>query len=462
MSISSIRSGLLCAYTMLFILPASLYAQQDMSIFLRDNLIQSNIAGNPAAMTGQKIAVALPDLHLGVQNGSFHLGDMFVKTNQGEFFNLEKALSKMEETGNKHRSFFDVAGLAIAMRVGERMQVTVSQSFRSGFQLRYPKALAGVAWYGNAAYLDQTLDLSSVASVLAYNNIGLGLSGKLNEKLAIGARLNILSGMACMNTVDGQLKIRTSGENYQLDVDSDLRLQTVGMPDLTKEGIRDIRTDEIRSNAFSWNNPGVSLDLGATLRPNESLELGLSVSGLGGISWNSLSLDQSSRGMRTFEGVTINLFDKQEGEFTGVSLQDSVFGVLGLGTVNAAFSSALPVRALATVRYTAGSDLSYGATLQYIGWNGISGAGCSAQVQRRLGRVLSLGALGGFNTVSGFQAGASAIFEFGPVQLFLISDDIIPFFIPDAGGGLHFRGGINIVPLKKRAGKVPPEPDGQG
>jgi hypothetical protein len=76
--------------------------------------------------------------------------------------------------------------------------------------------------------------------------------------------------------------------------------------------------------------------------------------------------------------------------------------------------------------------------------------------------VLSLGALGGFNTVSGFQAGASAIFEFGPVQLFLISDDIIPFFIPDAGGGLHFRGGINIVPLKKRAGKVPPEPDGQG
>ncbi|MFN9955417.1 MAG: DUF5723 family protein, partial [bacterium] len=112
------------------------------------------------------------------------------------------------------------------------------------------------------------------------------------------------------------------------------------MPDFTKEGIRDIRTAEIRSNAFSWNNPGVSLDLGATLRPNESLELGLSVSGLGGISWNSLSLDQSSRGMRTFEGVTINLFDKQEGEFTGVSLQDSVFGVLGLGTVNAAFSSA--------------------------------------------------------------------------------------------------------------------------
>jgi hypothetical protein len=110
-----------------------------------------------------------------------------------------------------------------------------------------------------------------------------------------------------MNTVNGQLKMRTSGENYQLSIDSDLQLQTVGMPDLTKEGIRDIRTEEIKANAFSWSNPGVSLDLGITLKPVEALEMGLSVSGLGGIAWSKRSLDQSSRGERTFEGVTINL-----------------------------------------------------------------------------------------------------------------------------------------------------------
>ncbi len=456
------RSGFLCASAMLFIMPASLSAQQDMSIFLQNHLIQSNIAGNPAGFTGKKIAVALPDVHLGVQNGAFHLGDMFAKTNQGEFFNLEKAISKMEDTGNRHRSFFDVAGMAVVMRAGERTQFSVSQSFRSGFQVRYPKALAGVAWYGNAAYLDQTLDLSFVTSVLAYNNIALGMARKVSGKLDFGVRLNILSGMACMNTVDGQLKIRTSGENYQLNVESDLQLQTVGMPDLTKEGIRDIRTEEIKANTFSWTNPGMSLDLGVTLKPVEALEIGLSVSGLGGIAWSERSLDQSSRGERTFEGVTINLFDQQEGKFTGVSLQDSVFGVLGLKTTTAAFSSALPVRALATARYTNGKDLCYGAALQYLTWNDISGAGFSAQAQRQAGRHLSLGAIAGFNTFSGFQAGASAVLQFGPVQFFLISDDIIPFFIPDAGGGLHFRGGINIVPGKKSARKALTEPEGQG
>jgi hypothetical protein len=64
------------------------------------------------------------------------------------------------------------------------------------------------------------------------------------------------------------------------------------------------------------------------------------------------------------------------------------------------------------------------------------------------------------NTFSGFQAGASAVFKLGPVQIFFISDDIIPFFIPDAGGGLHFRGGINIVPGTKKAKTVMPEPVG--
>ena len=460
MLLIQIRSGFLRVCVMLLVLPEILSAQQDMSIYLQNNLVQSNIAGNPAGMTGYKIAAALPDLHLGVQNGSFHLGDMFAKTNQGEFFNLEKAISKMDETGNRHRSFFDVAGLALVMRAGERTQISVSQSFRSGFQIRYPKALAGLAWNGNAAYLDQTLDLSSVASVIAYNNIGLGVARKVNDKLTFGARLNILSGMACMQTVEGRLKMRTSGENYQLNVDSDLQLQTVGMPDLTKEGIRDIRTEEIKGNAFSWTNPGLSLDLGITLKPVEALELGLSVSGLGGIAWSKLSLNQSSQGVRTFEGVTINLFDKQEGEFTGISLQDSVFGVLGLKTTTAAFNAALPVRALATARYTTDGNLFYGATLQYIGWNGIHGAGLSAQVQRQAGRVLSLGAMAGFNTFSGFQAGVSAILKLGPVQLFLISDDIIPFFIPDAGGGLHFRGGINIIPGNKKANTAVPEPVG--
>ena len=445
----------MCA--MLLSLPATLPAQQDMSIFLQNNLIQSTLAGNPAGMSAGKVAVALPDVHLGVQNGSFHLGDMFVKTNQGEFFNLEKAISKMDETGNKHRSFFDVAGLALVVRAGERTQFSISQSFRSGFQMKYPASLAGMTWYGNAAYLDQTLDLSSVASVIAYNNIGLGVARRLNDKLTLGARLNILSGMACMQTVSGQLKMRTSGENYQLTVESDLQLQTVGMPDFTKEGIRDIRTEEIRSNAFSWTNPGLSLDLGITLKPVEAVELGLSVSGLGGIAWSGNALSQSSSGIRTFEGVTINPFDNQVGEFTGISLQDSVFGVLGLKTATAAFSAVLPVRALATARYSAGNNLSYGAVLQYISWNGVSGAGISAQVQRQAGRVFRLGAMAGFNTLSGFQAGASAVVKLGPVQLFLISDDIIPFFIPDAGGGLHFRGGINIVPGQKKAKTVTPE-----
>ncbi|MFN7830784.1 MAG: DUF5723 family protein, partial [Bacteroidota bacterium] len=200
MLLIQIRSGFLRVCVILLVLPEILSAQQDMSIYLQNNLVQSNIAGNPAGMTGYKIAAALPDLHLGVQNGSFHLGDMFAKTNQGEFFNLEKAISKMDETGNRHRSFFDVAGLALVMRAGERTQISVSQSFRSGFQIRYPKALAGLAWNGNAAYLDQTLDLSSVASVIAYNSIGLGVARKVNDKLTFGARLNILSGMACMQT----------------------------------------------------------------------------------------------------------------------------------------------------------------------------------------------------------------------------------------------------------------------
>jgi hypothetical protein len=457
MHLRTVQTSFLRVCAMLLSLPATLSAQQDMSIFLQNNLIQSITTGNPAGMSAGKVAVALPDLHLGVQNGSFHLGDMFVKTNQGEFFNLEKAISKMDENGNKHRSFFDVAGLALVVRAGERTQFSISQSFRSGFQMKYPASLAGMTWYGNAAYLDQTLDLSSVASVIAYNNIGLGVARRLNDKLTLGARLNILSGMACMQTVSGQLKMRTSGENYQLTVESDLQLQTVGMPDFTKEGIRDIRTEEIRSNAFSWTNPGLSLDLGITLKPVEAVELGLSVSGLGGIAWSGNALSQSSSGIRTFEGVTINPFDNQEGEFTGISLQDSVFGVLGLKTATAAFSAVLPVRALATARYSAGNNLSYGAVLQYISWNGVSGAGISAQVQRQAGRVFSLGAMAGFNTLSGFQAGASAVVKLGPVQLFLISDDIIPFFIPDAGGGLHFRGGINIVPGQKKAKTVTPE-----
>jgi hypothetical protein len=202
----------------------------------------------------------------------------------------------------------------------------------------YPGDLARLVLQG--AGEGETYTFNGLGTDLAtFNELSVGWSGAIGNKIQIGARGKALFGLGNITTTHSTLEMTTSEDLW--NIHSDMVLETSlpfaevvydeeGMISdiLIKDELQNLKPGTLAREAFNTKNFGLGVDLGVDYRPSERWLLSASVLDIGYIQWKDEINRVSYINDYEFTGLEVNPLEFSE-NFTFEDYLDSSLTALG-------------------------------------------------------------------------------------------------------------------------------------
>ena len=347
-------------YLCFLLLPVSLWPQNSTGFYPFKEVPQSNQV-NPAFQPDCDYYVGIPALssiHLGIGSSGFSYHQLFAP----DRYDLQYLVDHAHNSDYLNAEAY-VQLLSAGMRY-KNMYFSLSLANRLNAFAGYPKALLEIPWYGNAAFVGKTADLSRLMiQVDDRHELVLGLSYKLDESLTVGANAKLLFGLANTSTRHNSMQLTTDDEFYALLFSSSFR-QNSSFPfnfgiDPVSGFVNDISLGEIDylGMLLNFNNLGVGLDLGFDYKFSPELNFSASIVDLGFIRYKTQVSNLSQEGEVSYSGYTgTNLntyFD---------ALIDDFMTNHGIALTNEAYVFFLPTQLYLNSEYRYSKNLSLGLT----------------------------------------------------------------------------------------------------
>lgn len=357
------------------------------------------------------------------------------------------ALQQLAPTGND----FTLSGEVETMRVqyhSPKWSIQIHHANRYQANFEYPKALAELAWLGNASRIGERVEIGPSFNFLSYSEIGIGGAIPLG-KFRIGLTLNMIAGNAIVETKRANASLYTSDDIYQLSLTTDYEINTadldiendlfdIGLVALDFTDINLLNPDvpsfnsSLESAFYSFptsNNRGIGLDIGITYELNDRWQFGWSVVDLGLINWKNNTAIYTSKETTNLNGLNIGIIDFEDTESINLeSLKDSVEQFIVFEKNATTFTTHFPVQSYLSVHHQLSSKLEIGAVLYgQFGDNSTMAASLSANYKLpfiRLGAVYSIVENHPFNM------GLNATVELGVFRLYAMTNNIRTVFDP--------------------------------
>jgi outer membrane protein OmpA-like peptidoglycan-associated protein len=288
--------------------------QSDLTLYHFSAIGQANEI-NPAVLPLQKVFVELPVLNLRTMfaHNSFSWRDLHTLRNGSVYWDIDKAMSKIRKNqllSLEHRTDW----LRFGFRVGKNyFSANVSEVIR--FDFAYPQEFVNLLYYGNAAYLGETVSLKRMGFQAAhYREMAVGFSRELTDRWSAGIRLKYLYGMENIRTAPTDLSIRTDATDYSLFLNTDYVVNT-SLPENSDPGYDRFDTTSaqrrryIRDYLWQQKNRGLGINAGVRYRMNDTWSFNLSVVDLGYIRWRSnVKNYTATKGTYEFSGIDLDRF----------------------------------------------------------------------------------------------------------------------------------------------------------
>ncbi|HHB52836.1 MAG TPA: hypothetical protein ENK75_07380, partial [Saprospiraceae bacterium] len=255
------------------------FGQQEFGTHFMNGTWQGYLS-NPSALPSNKITISLPSFYgnFGLSNVTYN--DIF---NTDGTADVNNVISKLQ-ADNYFKANIALQTFGIGIR-SNRFFISINHEVHSNNVVNYPKELAQLVWQGNAQFIGQEISFAPSFQLTNWQSIGLGVGFQINDMITVGARIKKLSGLADLSTSpDNYLKLTTSDDIYQLNMDADFTARTSGI--LNFNSFSD----------FSFNPTGLDLSSVSQLFTKNSwmaFDLGATVS-LGNLSLSASALDIGS------------------------------------------------------------------------------------------------------------------------------------------------------------------------
>ncbi|MBL7802941.1 MAG: hypothetical protein JNL02_04335 [Saprospiraceae bacterium] len=441
------------SFVQIFFLLATLRlaAQQELMLQQLPELWHAN-STNPAFFPeGKKFAIGLPSFVLDARHsGDITYNDIFRREDGKNLLDLGAAIDKLDPE-NKVNYHQRLETVTLGFRMGNGWALQAGHSIRLDAHITYPKTLAEVLWNGNAAYLGDTLQIAPAADYAKWQELHLGLSKNFGS-VRIGARAKYLGGVGGLQTDEDHrtATVYTDPDFYQLTLRTDYAFNaayTVGSIDTAGLAF-EIKNDADQGGLFSSSN-GYAFDLGVQAKLGERLTINLSVLDLGGkITWrDDRAAYFRSNGEFLYDGVTFPGEDLINGvdslDFQGQL--DSLNDIFQFQKTAQEFSTTLPVRYYASASFDLTQRWRLGFTLFHENGPNRVATAVAASAQWTPFNWLSLGAMYGVNDRSAANIGFNVIVQPGPVQIYLMSDNVLTALTPYASPAVNFRMGGSLL-----------------
>lgn len=322
---------------------STLTAQRNFTLYEFQNTHQS-LHLNPAFRPNIQIytSAGLGYASFSANHTGFALGDLLVPRAMDDslVFDVANALSKMSDL---NRINFDIQnelfGFGIRLNQTHLMFSTV---LKNQFDLFYPKDLFRFAFEGNgASLLGQRADLDGLGFRLnAYMEYAFGANTLLlDDKLSVGGRVKLLSGLYNAQTTRSELGIYTSDSTFDITIDGAMSVNTSFL-----NPILDRNYFSGFGNGFNFRNVGLGFDFGAQYEINDRFDVSASVIDLGFINWNSNNRNFESEEVNfTFQGIDLNQLLADSANYFN-AFADSLQGLLNTKENNDAYRNPLNTR----------------------------------------------------------------------------------------------------------------------
>ena len=303
---------------------------------------------NPAFNSTTKVIVGFPalsNIEVSYLNTAGTFNDFFSQQNTGDslFLDLSKVISQNHNLDHINISVnhdllfigFKIKKSFLSFGVKQHVQIHTS----------LPADLFKLAWNGNAPYIGQTLDLSTLMiNEDHYIDYHLGLSIPVAKGLNFGFRIHLLQGLSNIYTANNQLQITTltNDQNaYDITAKTNFLVNTAGLPDST-----DFDPVEYLTN---FDNLGYSLDLGIDYQINDQFGISASLLNMGSGNFKTKTRSfQSQEDSIRFNGLNLDFVNSDN---PTENIGDSLSDMFHVSDFSQNYKTKIPKRLLVSGHY---------------------------------------------------------------------------------------------------------------
>ena len=342
----------------------------------------------------------------------------------------------------------------------------------------WPQDYAYLIFDGNADQLNREFDLGDLKSRGSMVNVfHFGINKKVDRNVTVGARGKLYSGIIDYNSTSNKgYLVNTEGQNNRIatTLDADLMLHTSGVQALNEAGDSNTAAAQFVKRAFFGGDLGLGVDIGFTYHLNERTTITGSVLDLGFIYHSNDAKSYSLNGKATVEGIEIDIlenFGSLNRDFWQ-DLVDEVEGLVPFETETASYVTFRPTKLYASIRNDFGEPVdngggqldcdcaagsSGGGELRAKYRNSIGGQlyminrprgpqiALTGFYTRRLGNFVALKGTYTVDKFSNTNVGLGMNLQAGPVNFYLMADNLLSYKNIAATNYASFQLGMNII-----------------
>jgi len=444
------------------LVPGRIYAQHDLSLYHME-IVPQRIFQNPAFIPDQNFFIGIPGLS-GVQSAyaiPFSYNNVIERDSYDSItFKVDDFLGKLSRN-DRFRLYTNLEILSFGTRISNgRFFFGFSVRERFSQHTMIPVNLGNLFWYGNAAtqLFGKHANIAPSVNLTAFDEWGISFSGyAMDRKMTWGGRLKYLSGRINTKTTKSEFDVYTDTSTYHIYMRSDFEMKTSGIDD-----IEHYLDQDVSSLVFPGNN-GVGIDLGASYQFNDRIGVSASVLDIGFITWKSRTMNFVSHNPGeelVFEGLTLKDFTDMLSNLDtfGQKLTDSILDLVQIDSVyGKKYTSWLPVRYNIGGSYSLNEHHRFNLLLNGISWDHHFYPALSVSYYYQIPGILGLMLSYNMFNRQFTNIGAGLSINAGPVQLYLISDNVPGLIFYRGTNSSSIQFGINIL-INKRRGNPPEEP----
>ncbi len=427
------------------------FSQKNFTLYSLNETSQA-INLNPGFKQKNRFYLSLP---IGMQNFSivnsgFTLSNLITTRPQDDSLTFAPglAISKMAKTNYVNVEAYNEL-FALGFKA-KKSYITLNVTNRLQTRFTYPKDLFKLAFEGNgASLLGQRASLDGLGlDLMSYIEYGIGYNRTFFDKLTLGVRAKALSGVANVKTVKSQLGLTTDATTFDLTFDGAMQVNSASLSQFSDTNNTDLyNVNAITSNLFNFKNAGFALDLGASYQLNDRIQLSSSLLDLGFIKWKTNVSNYTSNDVNyTFKGVDFkDLLDTVKAKKVGDNLMDTLGKVFNADHNTNSYSTALHTKFYIGGKYKLTKNFSAGVLMynEIVAKKYSAGASVSLTCQLRnwFGVSVNYSAYGRSYNNLGFGFNLKG----GPLQFYLMSDNLMAAINYETAKVVHVSFGMNIV-----------------
>jgi len=442
-----------------------LFSQHDLTLYNMGQVPQ-RIYLNPSFIPEQKSYMGTPFLS-GISSSitnPFSYNNVLIRgADDSLTFEAERFLDKISK--NSHISmFFNIDILSVGAKIAkDRFFINFGIRERINQTVYLPENLFYLLWYGNTAsqIWGQHVNISPSLNASDYDEWSFTFAGyAMKKKLTYGATAKYLSGRFNVTTKKSEFDFYTDPTTYNILMKSDFDVQTSGIKDINSS-----MDQSVQSLVFPGNK-GFALDLGANYQINNHFSVNVSVLDLGFINWRSRTLEYVSHepGKEfSYDGMSLHDFADLFKDFSKFSTKvlDSLKHLAHIDSVyGTSYRSNLPAQFNIGGTYSPNDRNHFNLLLNGISWDHHLYTALSVSYFYNWTRYFGLTASYNIFNRQYTNIGGGISIAAGPMQFYLVSDNIPGLIAYKSTNNVSFQFGMNIIlsGRKSRPALQEPEP----